>query len=396
MATKPKVFISYSTKDRPTAEALYTDLQKAGADVFEFERTATPGSSAWDEVLGWIEASDVFIMLVSKSALKSRPVKAEVEHAHYQFLNSTPTRPGKLIPAMLETDVQPPRLLQRFTGLALYNYAAGVKQLIAELGLEVAPRPVDTAREKPVFPTPESPKAGASSGGPKRAKVSTAREKPVFLTPESPTAGASSGGQKRAKVSGLAGSPQISPRSGAADWSRLPIRGMSSAQSSQAQPLAHSQRLGLPRGEALTVTPIRYPGSYLAVIGIIALIGAVVGLGVSSVLPGIASGVLESVAETIRSWSNSLSWLPLISALVICLILSVNAWVTTANGIPVDRYDYTINSAKSLLAALLLASIWILLFSRTVTQTVLTIFTLACVLTTMVTVAVYAVLDEWS
>ncbi len=367
MATKPKVFISYSTKDRVTAEALYTDLRKAGADVFEFERTAKPGSSAWDEVLGWIESSNVFIMLVSKSALKSRPVKAEVEHAHYRFLNSTPTLPSILIPAMLETDVQPPRVLARFTKLDLCDYAAGIKQLIAELGLEVAPRPVVAAREKPVFLTPASPKDSLSSGG-----------------------------QKRAKVSGLAGSPQISPKSGAMYSSRPLMRDLSSAQSSQAQPLAYSQRLGLPRGEALTVTPISYMGRYLAVIGIIALIGAVVGLGVSSVLPGIASGLLESVAETIRSWSDSLSWLPLISALVICLILAVNAWVTTANGIPVDRYDYAINSAKSLVAALLLASIWILLFSHTVTQTVLTIFTLACVLTTLGTVAVYAVRDEWS
>ena len=363
MATKPKVFISYSTKDHSTAEALYTDLQKAGADVFEFERTATPGSSAWDEVLGWIEASDVFIMLVSKSALKSRPVKAEVEHAHYRFLNSTPTRPSILIPAMLETDVQPPRLLERFTGLALYNYAAGVKQLIAELGLEVAPRSVAAAPgKKVVSPKPVS-KDSVTSGEQQRPASSSKKPTPISQRPR-----------------------YIGPL----------MSDLLSAQSPQAQPSAYSQRLGTPRPGTANVSYTSHVGRYLAVIGIVTLIGAIVGFLVRSFLPEIASGPLAPVTGLIRSWSESLSWLPLISALVIFIVMAVNAWVTTGNGIPVDSYDYAINSAKSLIVSLLVASIWIVLFSQTVSQTVLTIFVLACVLTTMGTVAAYAVFDEWS
>ncbi|ODS31757.1 MAG: TIR domain protein [Candidatus Scalindua rubra] len=134
MPTKPKVFISYSTTDRSIAEALYKDLLDAGAEVFQFERSATPGTSAWDEVLGWIESSDVFIVLVSKSALKSRPVNAEVVHAHYQYLNSN--QPFKLIPIVLEEEFRPHRVIRRFAQLPLDDYATGLQRLIAELGLE--------------------------------------------------------------------------------------------------------------------------------------------------------------------------------------------------------------------------------------------------------------------
>ena len=362
MATKPKVFISYSTKDRATAEALYTDLLKAGADVFEFERSAKPGSSAWDEVLGWIESSDVFIMLVSRSALKSRPVREEVEYAYYKFVNSDATRPGKLIPALLEQDIQPPRVLERFTGLALYNYATGIKQLIAGLGLETPPKLVDTAHEKQPFPTKTVSKDSVASG--EQQRPASRKKKPTPI-PQRPH--------------------YIGPL----------MSDLLSAQSPQAQPSTFSQKLGTPRPGTAKVSVTSHVGRYLAVIGIITLIGAIAGLWASSFLRSFALDQLEPVTGLIRSWSESASWLPLISAILICLIVARNAWVTSDNNLPIDSYDYALISAKSLVVALVLASLWILLFSQTVAQDVSTIVVLVCTLTTMGTVAVYAVLNEW-
>src|SRR5215472_10679815 len=100
-----KVFISYSSKDKPLAERLYADMKAAGADVFQFGKTERAGIDAWEQVLSWINQSDVFIVLLSSSSLASQPVKEEIAHAHYARINSSGKKPEYLIPAIIEEGV---------------------------------------------------------------------------------------------------------------------------------------------------------------------------------------------------------------------------------------------------------------------------------------------------
>ena len=78
-----KVFISFKTEDEALAEALYLGLTEAGALVYQFRKTATPGTSAWGVVCNSISDSDVFVVFLSRRSLKSRPVAAEGQGLHF-------------------------------------------------------------------------------------------------------------------------------------------------------------------------------------------------------------------------------------------------------------------------------------------------------------------------
>lgn len=53
----------------------------------------------------------VFIVLISKSSLKSKPVKEEIDHAHYGYINRD--RPARLVPALVEAGVAPPTTIEQ-------------------------------------------------------------------------------------------------------------------------------------------------------------------------------------------------------------------------------------------------------------------------------------------
>jgi hypothetical protein len=133
-----KVFISFSTKDRKVAERLYADLVAAGAEVYQFGKSERAGVSSWEQVLTWINDSDVFIVLLSQSSLKSQPVKDEIDQASYSRSNSEGMKPAQLVPAIIETGVRPPTLIERFATLDLIVYETGVSRLIKQLGLKRA------------------------------------------------------------------------------------------------------------------------------------------------------------------------------------------------------------------------------------------------------------------
>jgi hypothetical protein len=132
-----KVFISFSKQDLTVAQRLYTDLRAAGATVFQWGKTDRFGEAAWEQVLDWIEDSDVFVVLLSQSALQSDPVKAEISHAHYAHVNSkNPKKPAYLVPAILEKNVIPPTVIRRFATLDLLAYESGLSRLLQQLNLK--------------------------------------------------------------------------------------------------------------------------------------------------------------------------------------------------------------------------------------------------------------------
>jgi hypothetical protein len=144
------VFISYSTKDRSTAAALYRDLRSGGATAFQFEQSETAGTPAWNQIVDWIRECDVFVVLISASALKSTAVAEEIEIAHYCYINSERKKPAKIIPAIVEAKVAPPPLIERMSSLDLMNYQTGLPKLLGQLGLKVASPALKSAA--PVLP----------------------------------------------------------------------------------------------------------------------------------------------------------------------------------------------------------------------------------------------------
>lgn len=69
-------FISYSRKDRPTAERLYNDLRLQGLDIFMDDQIA-PGESIEEKVTDALQQSQFTICMVSKNSLLSPWVAEE-------------------------------------------------------------------------------------------------------------------------------------------------------------------------------------------------------------------------------------------------------------------------------------------------------------------------------
>jgi TIR domain-containing protein len=133
-----KIFISYSSIDKTLAESVHGEMVSGGAESFEFSRSAAIGRPSWEQVLDWISDSDAFIVLLSKSALESKPVREEIAHAHYSYINSD--KPSRIVSAILDKSIAPPRLIARFTTLDLCDYDEGMDKLMPQLGLTRRPR----------------------------------------------------------------------------------------------------------------------------------------------------------------------------------------------------------------------------------------------------------------
>ena len=89
------IFISYSRKDIDIARNLAGDLEKAGFDVW-WDISDLRGGDDWVRVIpSAIEASQIFIVLLSPKSIQSQWVKKEYLHA----LNLR----MKIIPVMIET-----------------------------------------------------------------------------------------------------------------------------------------------------------------------------------------------------------------------------------------------------------------------------------------------------
>ena len=96
-----RIFISFASSNSRLAERLHEELTKRGATVFQFETSAHAGKSAWDQVYDNIQDADYFVCLLSREAIKSRPVRKEIGYADYCNTNND-GRP-EMVPIVVET-----------------------------------------------------------------------------------------------------------------------------------------------------------------------------------------------------------------------------------------------------------------------------------------------------
>lgn len=78
------IFISYSSQDRTSLEALTTALKRAQQKVW-FDQELGGGDAWWNSILEQIRSCDVFIVALSNNWLQSKPSQAELRYA--QALN---------------------------------------------------------------------------------------------------------------------------------------------------------------------------------------------------------------------------------------------------------------------------------------------------------------------
>jgi hypothetical protein len=75
------VFVSYSTKDKPVADAVVAGLESHGIRCWIAPRDVTPGTSWGDAIVNAIGASKIMVVVLSGNSNHSRQVIREVERA---------------------------------------------------------------------------------------------------------------------------------------------------------------------------------------------------------------------------------------------------------------------------------------------------------------------------
>ena len=160
-----RIFISFASADEEFAAKLHSALTEAGAEVFQFQRSAKAGQGAWNQVYDKIQAADHFICLISRDSLRSRAVKREIEYADYCFINYDGQ--PELMPVVLD-DIASQKLppsLRVLTPIDLSeSHARGqmksnVDLVVKAMGLaepEVEPKPIRTRSPKPKTVKPRS------------------------------------------------------------------------------------------------------------------------------------------------------------------------------------------------------------------------------------------------
>lgn len=92
------VFVSYSHKDKPVADAVVAGLEQKGIRCWIAPRDVTPGTSWGDAIIGAIEACKIMIVILSANSNQSRQVVREVERAVANGVIIIPFRIEKIDP----------------------------------------------------------------------------------------------------------------------------------------------------------------------------------------------------------------------------------------------------------------------------------------------------------
>jgi hypothetical protein len=75
------VFVSYSHKDKPVADAVVAGMENRGIRCWFAPRDITPGSSWGEAIINAIEGSRIMVIILSGHSNRSSQVVREVERA---------------------------------------------------------------------------------------------------------------------------------------------------------------------------------------------------------------------------------------------------------------------------------------------------------------------------
>ena len=144
------VFISYSSKDKPTADAACAVLESKGLRCWIAPRDILPGEDWGQSIIAAINGCKVMVLIFSSHANQSQQIKREVERAVHRGLPLIPVRIEDVLPASsLEYFLSTPHWLDAFTPPLerhLLHLAATIMQLLS--------RPQDPPSPQPPPPPP--------------------------------------------------------------------------------------------------------------------------------------------------------------------------------------------------------------------------------------------------
>lgn len=86
------VFISYSSKDKASADAIVAGLEQKGVRCWVAPRDLTPGISWGKGIADAIEASEVMVVILSENSNQSKQVAREVERPVTKEVSVIPFR----------------------------------------------------------------------------------------------------------------------------------------------------------------------------------------------------------------------------------------------------------------------------------------------------------------
>src|SRR4051794_29519938 len=149
------VFISYSSKDKPAADAVCAMLESRGVRCWIAPRDILPGLDWGEAIIDAIHASRVMVLIFSGNANKSPQIKREVERAVNKDVTVVPLRIENVqMSKSLEYFISTPHWLDALTPPLekhLQNLADTVAMLLAR------PRPEDEPDRPAGMPAPPAP-----------------------------------------------------------------------------------------------------------------------------------------------------------------------------------------------------------------------------------------------
>lgn len=98
-----KVFISYSTKDKTTADAICHVLEQNGLECWIAPRNITSGKHYVREIIDGIKTAKIVVLVFSKNSQESEFVKNEIDNA---FSNNKPILSFKIDETMPEKSME--------------------------------------------------------------------------------------------------------------------------------------------------------------------------------------------------------------------------------------------------------------------------------------------------
>ncbi len=154
-----RIFVSYSSRNRPQVKALVQDLENTGHDVW-YDQEAAGGHEWWADILENIRACELFIFALTPESLDSEACRREYRYAHALHKRILPVRLNKVVnPASLTVELQKINFVDYFSGVE-QEY----RQLVRAITSLKPPAPMPD-------PMPDEPPVPISPLGELREKI---------------------------------------------------------------------------------------------------------------------------------------------------------------------------------------------------------------------------------
>jgi len=125
--SKPVVFLSHSSEDKPFVRQLAADLTAAGVDVWLDEQRIKVGDSIPEKINQGLASSDFFALVVSENSVRSEWVKKELNNA---LISEVQRRKVHILPLKIDQSEIPSVIRdKKYTDFSK-SYRAGLLEII--------------------------------------------------------------------------------------------------------------------------------------------------------------------------------------------------------------------------------------------------------------------------